>query len=325
MPTILNDRELKSLFGTVLRNAAEECLRPNSYVLRLGTRGEFINTGKQFDLSRSKRGIQVHPGHLVGVTAFEDLDFRREAVHKVFPGHDLHAFVSPTTDLSREGMIAPTTQVDAGFHGTLNWTLTNNSNEERRFLFKEKIYRITIFKLDEGESPEHLYSGDYQNQKGYVRSRRAGAPVGMKESEWVGPFVKGGPQDLLDQLMSSGYPWGILGKRLKEIDQQFKDVTEEYSEIHDSIEALKTYAAQIQERQSDTPNMVRKILREEVGALQNKWLIGAGALFVGAIGLFFTLSTDSAIWGFLQENSLAVGLTCTIAAAATLIFIVQQK
>ncbi len=325
MATILNDRELKSLFGTVLRNAEEECLRPNSYVLRLGDRGEFINTGKSFDLSRSKKDIQVHPGHLVGVTAFEDLDFRRETVHTVFPGHDLHAFVSPTTDLSREGMIAPTTQVDAGFHGTLNWTLTNNSNEERRFLFKEKIYRITIFKLDEGESPEHLYSGDYQNQKGYVRSKRTGAPVGMKESEWVGPFVKGGPQDLLDQLMSSGYPWGILGKRLKEIDQQFRDVTDEYSEIHDAIEALKTYAAQIQERQSDTPNMVRKILREEVGSLQNKWLIGAGALFVGAVGLFFTLSTNSSVWGFLQENSFAVGLTCTIAAASTLIFVARQK
>ena len=34
----------------------------------------------------------------------------------------------------------------------------------------------------------------------------------MKESEWEDPFEKGGPQDLLDQLVSSGFPWGMLGK-----------------------------------------------------------------------------------------------------------------
>ena len=325
MATLLNDKELRSLFGSVIQNADEACLRPNSYVLRLGARGEFINTGKDFDLSKDKKGIQLHPGHAVGVTAYENLDFRRETVRKIFPGHDLHAFVSPTTDLSREGVIAHTTQVDAGFHGTLNWTFNNNSNEERRFLYKERIYRITIFKLSEGETPEHLYTGDYQDQKGYVRSKRAGAPIGMKESEWENPFVKGGPQEVLEQLISSGYPWNMLGKRLKEIDQQFQDITKEYSEIQDAIEKLNTSINQSRERQSDTPNMVRKILREEVGSLQNRWIIGAGSLFLGAMGLVLGIPNDPQVWGFLREYGAVIGSILVFAAIAGFVFIKRQK
>ena len=110
----------------------------------------------------------------------------------------------------------------------------------------------------------------------------------MKKSEWEDAFVKGGPQDLLEQLIFSGFPWGMLGKRLKEI-AQFKDVTNEYSQIYDLIENLDKSISQIQERQSDTPKMVRDLLREEVGSLQNRWLIGAGSLIIGAIGLNLTV------------------------------------
>ena len=325
MATILNDRELKSLFGTVLQNADVACLRPNSYVLRLGGPGEFINTGKEFDIGKDKKGIKVLSGHSVGVTAFEQLDFRRETVHRIFPDHDLHAFLSPTTDLSREGISAPSTQVDAGFHGTLNWTFTNNSTDERRFLFKERIYRITIFRLDEGESPEHLYTGGYQSQPGYVRSKRAGAPVGMKEAEWDNPFVEGGPQDLLEQLISSGYPWGLLGRHLKTIDQQFKDVTGEYSEIHEAIKHLDISISQIQERQSNVSSEIKKILREEISSIQNRWLIGAGSLIIGLGGLFLAATTNSVLQNFLQEHGVLVGVICMIAAAGALMFSVQQK
>lgn len=81
MARILSDKDLRSLFGTALKNADESCLRPNSYVLRLGAHGEFLNTGKEFDLSKTKKGIKIHPGHPVGVTAHEELDFRRDTVH----------------------------------------------------------------------------------------------------------------------------------------------------------------------------------------------------------------------------------------------------
>jgi len=325
MARILSDKDLRSLFGTVLINADDSCLRPNSYVLRLGAHGEFLNTGKEFDLSKTKKGIKIHPGHSVGVTAHEELDFRRDTVHKIYPDHDLHAFVSPTTDLSREGIIAPTTQVDAGYHGTLNWTFSNNSSEERAFLFKERIYRVTVWFLEAGERPEQLYTGDYQSKTGYVRSHRSGAPVGMKASEWEEPFEKGGPQDLLEQLIASGYPWGMLGKRLKAIDEQFKDITNEYSAIQDSIENLNRTVDQIRERQSDTQNTVRTVLREEVGSLQNRWLIGAGSLLLGTIGLVLATSTNTTVWDFLKEYGAGFGIAFFIIAAIGLLIVGRQK
>ncbi len=325
MATMLNDKAIRSLFGTVLVDADEACIRPNSYVLRLGAFGEFLNTDKEFDLSKQKKGIRIHAGHSVGVTAFETLDFRRETVHKIYPDNDLHAIVSPTTDLSREGIVAPTTQVDAGFQGTLNWTFTNNSSEERRFLYKERIYRITIFRLEDGERPEHLYAGDYQSQTGFVRSRRRGAPVGMKGSEWEDPFVKGGPQNLLEQLISSGYPWNILGKRLRAIDDRFKEVTNEYADLHDMIAGLTKSVIQIRERQGETQNTVRNVLREEIGSLQNRWLIGAGSLLIGLLGIILSVSTNALIFQFLQTYGAGIGIGLVIAAAVTLGIIGKQR
>src|SRR6266516_522315 len=87
----------------------------------------------------------------------------------------------------------------------------NSSNEERRFLYGERLYRLAILKLEAGEVPVKFYEGDYQGQTGYVRSQRKGAPVGMRESEWADSTVEGGPEALLDNLMKSGYPWHVLG------------------------------------------------------------------------------------------------------------------
>ncbi len=130
---LLSDKELKKALGKIIIGGDDSCLRPNSYILRLGAKGEFKNTGKEFEIGKAQKGIRVDPGHSVGVVSFETLDFRRETVDEVFPGCALHAFLSPTTDLSREGVVAAATQVDAGYHGTLNWTLNNTSSECRNF------------------------------------------------------------------------------------------------------------------------------------------------------------------------------------------------
>jgi len=325
MATLLNDTELKRLIGSVIVDGDPSCIRPNAYVLRLGSVGEFLNTGKEFELGPKKKGLKIQPGHSVAVTAHETLDFTRETVHKVYPDHDLHAIVSPTTDLSREGIVAPTTQVDAGFHGTLNWTFTNTSSEERRFVHKERIYRVTIFKLEAGETPEKLYAGDYQSQTGYVRSRRTGAPVGMKEADWEDGQTKGGPEDMLENLIRSGYPWHILGSRLKEIDRQFKSVTEEYAEIHDSITELSGQISAIKERQGDTSETVRKVLREEAHSLQNRWLIGAGSVVLAFAGVVLSASSNPEIWKFVKAESVYLGLGLIIAAAIALWVISRQR
>lgn len=53
----------------------------------------------------------------------------------------------------------------------------------------------------------------------------------MEESEQETAYVKGGPEDLLEVLVSTGPPWDILAKRLRIIDDQFKVVTDEYKSI----------------------------------------------------------------------------------------------
>jgi len=326
MATILRDADLLRLIGSVIVDADSGCVRPNSYYLRLGSGGEFINTGKEFEIGdRQKKGIRVQPGHSVGVTAFEALDFRRETVHKIFPGQDLHGFISPSTDLSREGVVAPTTQIDAGFHGTLNWTLTNSSSEERRFVFKERLFRLTIFLLGEGETPEKLYSGEYQDQLGYVRSKRQGAPVGMKDVEWEDGQIKGGPEDLLENLIKSGYPWHVLGQRLKVIDQQFRSVTEEYSAIHDAITRLNSDVTEVRNKQTEGPDTIRRVVRDEAEALQNRWLVGAASVLIGGLGLVVTATSNAMLLSVLKEHGALVGMGLMLLSGGALYLLSRSR
>lgn len=324
MAVLLKDTDLKRLLGTIIIDGDNSSLRPNSYVVRLGAEGEFMNTGKEFELGKSrKKGIRVPPGHSVGVTAFETIDFRRETVQEIFPDHDLHGLISPTTDLSREGIVAPTTQIDAGYHGTLNWTLTNTSSEERRFVYKERLFRLTIFKLAEGEAPDHLYEGDYQDKMGYVRSRRQGPPVGMKDAEWVDAHVEGGPEDLLEHLIESGYPWHLLGKRLKAIDGQLRSVSEEYAEIHDAMSKLGHDVDELRRAHDRMPMQIRSVVRDETGSLQNRWLIGAGSLLAATLGILLAVTSNESVLSALQQYGGLIGLGLMLAGGGVLYLVSQ--
>ncbi len=324
MPSFLCDRDIKNLLGAVIEDGVEENLRPNSYVIRLGTEGEFLNSGKEFELGRQKMGIIIPPGHSVAVTSLETIDFTREAVRQIFPDCDLHGILSPTTDLSREGLVAPTTQIDAGFKGTLNWTINNTSNVERRFLYKEKIFRLTIIKLEEGETAEHLYDGDYQGKTGYVRSMRKGAPVGMKESEWVNSTTEDSPEALLENLLKSGYPWHALGQRLKMIDSQFKTVSEEYAEINKSITKISADVEKYNTQYSSLPGLVRNTLIEEASSLQYRWLIGVGSMIIVLLGLVLTVITNDSVLNFLKNNGAWIGVVLIFGGICLAYFLTRK-
>ena len=285
-----------------------------------------MNTGKGFKLGKqSKKGIKIPPGHSVGVTAYEALDFSRDTVRKLYPAGDLHGLLSPTTDLAREGIGALTTQVDVGYRGTLNWTLTNTSSQERRFVFQERLYRLSVFLLEEGESPEDVYQGHYQEKTGYVPSQRSGPPVGMKEAEWIDAHKEGGPEDLLEELIRSGYPWHVLGSRLKQIDQQFQTVTDEYAQIEQAIGELTADVKQIREGQDTTTSTVREILRDESNALQNRWLIGAGSIVFGVLGLWLTVSSNENFEVWFSDYSGWIGLTLMLGTVGMLYLLSRRK
>lgn len=45
MATRLNDAELKKLIGVVIHDGDPNCVRPNSYILRLGAKGRVSQFG----------------------------------------------------------------------------------------------------------------------------------------------------------------------------------------------------------------------------------------------------------------------------------------
>ena len=309
MAKILSDRDLQKLLGESIIGADSSCLRPNSYILRLGSKGEFINTEKKFEISElgRKRGIKLQPGHAIGITSLETIDFRPETVEGIYPGCNLHGILSPTTDLSREGIMAATTQIDAGYRGTLNWTMTNNSNKETQFLYGEKIYRLTIFLLEEGEKPEKLYAGDYQEKIGYIRSQRKGAPQGMRETEWEHAFKKDGPEEKIDEIINAGgYPWNIIGPKLKEIGQKFETVSKEYADIRDSVSKIEVQIGKIS---NEIPDKVRGILRDESENERSKLLSRAGLILLGLLGLAMTAISNEWFFNFIKSNVGIIGLS----------------
>jgi deoxycytidine triphosphate deaminase len=328
MARVLNDADLRKLIGKVIRGGDGESIRPNSYILRLGSEGEFLNTAKEFKLGSVKKGLIIPPGYSAGLTALETIDFSPATVQAVFPGCAMHAFISPTTDMSREGVVAPTTQVDAGFVGTINWTVTNTSNSERRFVFKERLFRLTILLLEEGEVPEAYYEGDYQGQEGYVRSARRGAPVGMRDCEWEDPAVEGGPESLLDDLLKAGYPWHALGQRLKSVDDQFKMISNEYSTIADSLGSLsdevdslgKQYETVVQQ----LPKTVANALGEQAVALQNRWLIASASMIAVLLGLGVSAVGNEMVFGFLKSNAPWIGLGLVV-VGGTVLWVSQHR
>lgn len=324
MAELLNDVEIRRILGTVIKDGVETSVRPNSYVLRLGSSGEFLTTGKEFSLGTGpgkKKGIKVSPGESVALTAREGIDFTRKTVQEHFPECDLHAFVSPTTDLQREGVVAPTTQIDAGFEGTLNWTLSNSSSEERRFVFEERLFRLAILKLAKGERPDALYEGAYQGKTGYVRSERSGPPVGMRSSDWEDAVTKEGPAALLDRVIESGFPWNALGTKLKAIDYQFQEVSNEYANIHDSIERLEGEVGgiskeveEIRSSQGGLTDRIRQVVREELPAMQDRWLIATGSLVIVLVGIGITVSNSKVARDLLAQHGVWFGPVLVVAA-----------
>src|SRR5207248_3255556 len=147
---------------------------------------------------------------------------------------------------------------------------------------------------EHGEVPLKLYEGEYQGQEGYVRSQRKGPPVGMRDAEWEDSKVEGGPEDLLDNLLKSGYPWHALGQRLKNIDQQFQIVSNEYAAIHDSLEKLTGDVDRIGQQNRDVTNSLPQIvstsLSDQTTSLQNRWLLASGSMLVAALVLILSVT-----------------------------------
>ena len=168
---------------------------------------------------------------------------------------------------------------------------------------------MTIFKLAPGETPVNPYQGDYQGKHGYVRSERKGAPAGMRETEWEDSKMEGGPEASLENLIKSGYPWNLLGERLKVILGQFEMVTDEYAEIRSSIEKL---TADLQAQGKSLESTVSNLIEAHTSNLQLKWTVVSVSAVGALIGIVLTILTNDAALRFVKEQGALIGILMMI-------------
>lgn len=291
MTRILADRDLKTLLGTVIKEADESLLNPNGIELRLGKDVLFHSTGEEMSLEEGSF-LKVNPGETVSISSIEKIDFRAEATQNFFPDSMLMGFITPTTTMMREGISQVATKIDAGFMGDLNWGLRNGSVNPLLLRYGEPIFKLTVFMLEADEVPEAPYgegtNDSYQNTQGITRSKRQ-IPASIPKNRVVSSsFDKLDPKK---QLREAGYPFDFIGTELTSLHGKFEVVSKSVAVLKDDFERrtkelsskidgeTTTLAAKIEE--------VRTAILERVEILFDKKLQRVIGVIVGMIPLMY--------------------------------------
>lgn len=233
MAIILSDVEIKKLLDNeIIIEGDEEHIRSNSYVFRLGTEVRFFSTN---DRKKGELGniLIINPGDSVLVTSIEEVDFSSDKISKIYKERQLCAFLTPSTTLVREGFQLPSTKIDPGYSGTLNWTIRNSSVEKQEMEMGEPVFKATFFLLTENEEiPEQIY-GDkkerdfYQEKTGLVESKRR-MPVDRSGIKTICVESEGTE---LERLKQSGFPYNFIAQQLHQVGQDLEIVTEDFARL----------------------------------------------------------------------------------------------
>jgi len=287
MATILPDRDIKKIIGTVLVDANPDLVNPNGIELRLGKHIHFHSTGEERDLEPGKY-LKVNPGETVSISSIEIIDFKATTIQQIFPNKMIMGFITPTTTMMREGISQVTTKVDAGFRGNLNWSLRNGSIKEFIIGYGEPIFKLTLFLLDKEESPDIPYGerqkDSYQDTRGIMRSTRH-IPADIPKSKIISSSLE--QIDPKKQLREAGYPFDHIGTELMALDGKFQIVSTDVrimkDEFHERISDLSgkimaetnTLSKKIEENRD-------RVLEKVESLFDRKFFIVIG-LIVGAI------------------------------------------
>jgi deoxycytidine triphosphate deaminase len=239
MARILPDREIKPLLEKLILGGAEDCVRSNSYELRLGNKVKFDSTGEEMDLE-SGHFLEIQPGDFVTVSSSETLDFRRETVASLGKKINLMGLITPTTTMMREGFLFTTTKVDPGFRGTLNWGIRNSSTRTVRLKRDERLFKLTLYELAEDEIPERLYGDDrkdsYQDSQGITPSARM-IPADIPDRLIIRRSEK--KIDPTKQLLEAGYPFSHIGTELVSLHGKFEVVSKDVMLLKDEFSKMQ--------------------------------------------------------------------------------------
>ena len=238
MARILSNKEIKKLLDNeIILEGDRSQIRSNSYVFRLGKEVHFFSTKerKSGDIGDI---LIINAGDSSLVHSHEIVDFTQSTIDKLYKGHQICALLTPTTTLVREALQLPSTKIDPGYTGSLNWTIRNSSVEEIKMELGEPIFKATFFLLIEDEElPDKLY-GDreerdyYQDKTGLVESKRR-IPVDIKSRKKICVSSKGTE---LERLKQSGFPYDFIATQLQQVGDHLEIVTKDFARIDAKVE-----------------------------------------------------------------------------------------
>ena len=310
MAKILPDKEIKKLMGSILIGAEESQLNPNGVELRLGTRVKFHSTGEQKTINSGKF-LKVAPGESVTITSLEEIDFSRTQVQEVFPGQALMGLITPTTTMMREGITMAATKIDSGFKGTLNWGLRNSSTKDLVLKSNEPIFKLTIFRLDQDETPETEYgeriNDAYQDSDGIVVSKR-NLPVDIPKNMLVGSSIE--KMDPKVRLQEAGYPFDHIGTELTILHGRFELVSSDMAAMQEEFsKSTEQLADKVDSRTATLSKKIDEMYNnvlDKMEALFQKKLLGVLFAFVTLLlwlmgGYTFLISSN------VEDNMIVLG------------------
>lgn len=273
MARVLPDREIKELLGKMIIGGAEECVRINSYEVRLGHTARFDSTGEEVPIPDGNY-LEIEPGDFVAVESLEALDLSPSTLRNLGKPHGVFAWITPTTTMMREGFLFASTKVDPGYKGTLNWGIRNSSIKAVRLKQGERLFKLTLVELGEDEEPEKFYGEHaqdyYQNTSGIKDSART-IPVNIPDRIVVRRTQQ--KIDPLKQLAQAGYPFNHIGTELISIQGQFKVVSEDVAVLTSGMDTLgkkieaetKSLSTSISDLPGQIEAGVRDAFREQFG------------------------------------------------------------
>ncbi len=239
MANVLPDREIKALLGNAIIGGSPDCIRVNSYEVRLGHRARFDSTGEEVEIPDGNF-LEIEPGDFVAVESLEKFDLSAETTKSIGKENGIFAWITPTTTMMREGFLFASTKVDAGYKGNLNWGIRNSSIKTVKLQQEEHLFKLTFMELSEGERPDKFYGDDkqdhYQGTSGIKESARL-IPVDIPERMVVRRTQR--KVDPIKQLTQAGYPYNHIGTELIAIQGQFKIVSEDVALVKNGFDGLE--------------------------------------------------------------------------------------
>ena len=333
MARILSDKEIEKLLeNEIITEGDRNQVRANSYVFRLGNEVRFFSTNER------KKGdigdiLEINAGDSALVSSIEVVDFDNLKISNAYKGHQLCALLTPTTTLIREGLQLPTTKIDPGYNGTLNWTIRNSSIETVKMEIGEPIFKATFFLLSEDEElPDKAYGERetrdyYQSKIGLVESKRR-LPIDVDKRKKICVSSKGTE---FERLKQSGFPYDFIATQLQQVGENLEIVTKDFARIDAKVEKqnrelsqkidgagenlLKVIDEKINKILGDVNNIVfNKLVLSGISALTVLLAIGAGVKHLIDKNLAHLIAPIASISALLGLIVLGV-----------LIFIVGQK